>query len=356
MQIAVALSGGVDSSVAALVLKKAGHEVEGITMSIYREGTIDSEVEGNACYGPEEKDDIEAAKAFCEEIDIPYHVFDCADEYEKVVLDYFKQEYLKGRTPNPCVRCNHQVKLGFLPEVAKSSGLDFEKIATGHYANIATDPDSGRLYLKKAADEKKDQSYFLYRLSQSQLAKLIFPLGGLKKTEVRKIASDNKLISADYTESQDFIAGDYKELFKGLEANGDITDKSGNVLGCHNGLWNYTIGQRRGLGISSETPLYVTRLDERLNRVVVGLKEELIVNNFSVSDTAWMKLTGDTKQFDASVKIRSSQKGVPAEVLVTENGTKLTVSVLTAINAVTPGQSAVFYDDEGAILCGGIID
>lgn len=356
MKIAVALSGGVDSSVAALILKKSGHDIEGITMSVYREGVLESTGGGNACYGADETEDIEAAKDFCNTINIPYHVFDCAEEYEKTVLNYFKDEYLKGRTPNPCVRCNHLIKLGVLPDAAKNSGLNFDKIATGHYTDIAVDPDTGRYYLKRAADEKKDQSYFLYRLNQEQLSMLLFPLGRLKKTEVRKIASENHLASADFDESQDFIAGDYKDLFKGTEADGDIVDKNGKVLGRHHGLWNYTIGQRKGLGISSDTPLYVVKLDDKLNQVVAGKKEDLTGNSFSVSDTAWMKITSGTGAFDAEVKIRSAHKGVPAEVKVEENGKKLRVCTHSPVNAVTPGQSAVFYDSEGAVLCGGIID
>lgn len=356
MKIAVALSGGVDSSVAALILKESGHEVEGITMSVYREGVIESTGGGNACYGADEVDDIKAAEDFCREINIPYHVFDCAEEYERTVLDYFKDEYLKGRTPNPCVRCNHLIKLGVLPAAAKNSGLDFDKVATGHYTNLELDSETGRYYLKKAADEKKDQSYFLYRLSQNQLSNLIFPLGRLTKTEVRKIASKNKLISADYEESQDFIAGDYKDLFKENRADGDIIDKEGNILGRHTGLWNYTIGQRRGLGISYDSPLYVIKIDDKKNIVIVGSKEDLTGKSFNVSDISWMKLTENTKEFEAMVKIRSAHKAVAAEVSVEDEGKRLKVYTLTPVNAITPGQSAVFYDDDGAVLCGGIIN
>ncbi len=355
MKIAVALSGGVDSSVAAMLLKEQGHELEGMTMSVYREGIIDSSSCGNACYGPDEKDDIETAAELCRNLGIPYHVFDCADEYEEAVLNYFKKEYLNGRTPNPCVRCNHLVKLGVLPEAAATSGLDFDMIATGHYARICRDPDSGRFYLLQAADLSKDQSYFLYRLSQQQLSKLLFPLGKLSKQEVLKIAADAGIAADDYEESQDFIAGDYKQLFRDVSTSGEIADIEGKILGRHSGLWNYTIGQRRGIGISSPEPLYVVRLDSETNRVVVGPKNALSVSTFKVSDIVWMKLTKESGPFEADVRIRSAGKSVPAEISIEEEGRLLSVTAHSTVNAVTPGQSAVFYDGSGAVLCGGII-
>ena len=356
MKIAAALSGGIDSSIAALLLLREGHRLEGMTMSVYREGVLETETGGNACYGADETEDIAAAAEFCKQIGIEYRVFDCAKQYEKVVLDYFKEEYLKGRTPNPCVRCNQLVKLGVLPQAAKQSGMVYDKIATGHYARIEQDSETGRYYLKRAVDEKKDQSYFLYRLSQNQLSQLIFPLGGLSKAEVFKIAGEYGFETENYDESQDFIAGDYKELFRDQISTGDIVDTDGKVLGSHHGLWNYTIGQRRGLGVTAATPLYVISLDGENNRVVVGPSDLLSGNDFTVSDTSWMKLTPEDRSFEANVKIRSAQKSVPAEVRAVEGGRKLMVRTLSAVNAVTPGQSAVFYDQDGAVLCGGIID
>ena len=353
MRILAALSGGVDSSVAALLLKNAGHEITGITMSVYREGVVET-TGGNACYGADEKDDIEAAREFCRKIDIPYHVFDCSEEYEKIVLDYFKEEYRNGRTPNPCIRCNQLVKLGVLPKAAEKSGLDFDKIATGHYVNVNENEKSGRYYLTEAVDSKKDQSYFLYRLSQSQLSRLMFPLGKLTKAEVREIAREYSLASAESEESQDFISGDYKTLFKESGKTGNIIDTDGRILGIHQGLFNYTIGQRRGLGISAQHPLYVVKIDKSTNSVIVGNREELSGDTFGLADLSWMKLVEGQQNFDAMVKIRSAHNAVSAEITVNNDGTAI-VHTHEAVNAATPGQSAVFYNNQGDILGGGVI-
>ncbi|MBQ9336618.1 MAG: tRNA 2-thiouridine(34) synthase MnmA, partial [Lentisphaeria bacterium] len=249
MRIAVGLSGGVDSSVAAALLKSQGQAVVGITMKLWREGRYRGG-ERDACFGPGEAEDIARAEKLCRKLDIPYHVFDCADEYEKVVLAYFRAEYLAGKTPNPCVRCNVFMKFGVLPDLARKSGVEFAKFATGHYARIRE--ENGVFHLLRGTDEKKDQSYFLYRLKQPQLANLLFPLGELHKSEVRELAAKSGLEVKGQPDSQDFYSGDHTELLNTPPRPGNIVDTSGKILGTHQGFWNYTIGQRKGLGIAAK--------------------------------------------------------------------------------------------------------
>ncbi|MFA6990126.1 MAG: hypothetical protein WC197_08670, partial [Candidatus Gastranaerophilaceae bacterium] len=193
MKIIVGMSGGVDSSVAALMLKQAGQEVVGVTMSIWGKGQSATKSTKNACYGPDEKEDIEEADKICKQIGIPFHVLDCVEKYEKIVLENFRQEYVAGRTPNPCIWCNSQIKFGALPLLAQQSGIEFDKFATGHYANVTYNTENNRYLLTTAADQRKDQTYFLYRLSQQQLERALFPLGNYQKEEIKRIAEKNHL-------------------------------------------------------------------------------------------------------------------------------------------------------------------
>ena len=349
MKIAVGLSGGVDSTVAAVLLREAGHDIIGVTMKLWRKGRFLGG-ERDACFGPGEEEDIDRAADFAKALDIPYHVFDCSEEYEKAIIGYFRDASLKGLTPNPCVMCNAAMKFGLLPRMARKSGLDFDKFATGHYAQIVS-AEGGRLAVRRADDTKKDQSYFLYRLSQDQLAETLFPLGTLTKIEVRGIAADRGLAAAEKLDSQDFYSGDRDELIGAEEREGEIVDLSGKVLGRHNGFWHYTVGQRKGIGVFGPEPHYVIRLDACHNRVVVGSRQEAFTKTFRVKDMRWMGMAETSSAIECRVKVRST--GEPLGPVVLENGT--CNSDGEGIFGVAPGQSAVFYGENGTILCGGVI-
>lgn len=353
MKIAVGVSGGVDSSVAALLLRDEGHDVSGIMMKLCREPSAGGGRK-SSCYGPGEGQDIQAAQDVCSRLSIPFHLFDCSREYEEAVLRYFRDEYLAGRTPNPCVRCNSLVKFGFLPDAARRSGLAFDRFATGHYARLDYDPVSKRHLLKTAVDKRKDQTYFLYRLTQEQLAAAVFPLGDRLKSRVRQIARDEGLPVHDHPESQDFYAGDWNELVRQPEAEGDIVDGRGTVLGRHKGTWNYTIGQRKGLGIANPVPLYVIAIDAARNRLVVGPAEETFRASCIAGDCAWIAVERPAEPLDVLVKIRSASRPAPAVVSPLQAGRAL-VTFAAPQSAVTPGQSAVFYRGE-VVVGGGIIE
>jgi tRNA-uridine 2-sulfurtransferase len=354
MKIAVGMSGGVDSSVAALLLKKEGHDVIGVTMKIWRGDKAGHAPKGNACYGPEEAEDIEQTRALCKTLGIDYKVIDCSEQYETIVLEYFRKEYRSGRTPNPCIRCNQMVKFGVLPRLAKEAGLKFEKFATGHYARVEYNDATDRWLLKKGQDSRKDQSYFLYRLSQEQLASVLFPVGGMKKDEVRTIAKEAGCAVHDKDESQDFYSGHYGDLIGQKNEPGTIVDVSGKVLGKHNGIWNYTVGQRKGLGIAYRSPLYVLSIDAEHNKVVVGTEKETKCSVFTVIDCAWTAFEEPEAQFNAKVKIRSATPEAEANVEPVEKNA-VQVTFAEPHSAITPGQSAVFYEND-VVLGGGTID
>ena len=347
MKVAVGLSGGVDSSVAALLLKEQGHDVVGVTMKLwrgqYKGGSRD------ACFGAGEAEDIAAAGEFARRIGIEYRVFDCSEQYDRTIVRYFRETYLSGRTPNPCVFCNAAMKFGLLPRLASEAGLAFDAFATGHYARV--ERRGGRFAILRAADLAKDQSYFLYRLSQEQLARQMFPLGEMTKTEVRVIARARGLAAADKPDSQDFYSGDTDELIGEEARPGDIVDTQGRVLGRHTGFWHYTIGQRKGLGIGGAgEPYYVIELNACRNQVVVGRADEAVRTSLEVGDMNWVAIAPTEEPVSCRVKVRSAGRLVPATLAAGR------AEFPSGIAGVAPGQSAVFYDSSSeALLCGGVI-
>jgi len=349
--VIVGLSGGVDSSVAAYLLKEQGYDVIGVTMAIW-DGQYKS-TGSHACYGSDEEEEIHEAREVARKLDIPYHVFNCSAEYKQAVLDYFKSEYLAGRTPNPCIQCNQLIKFGMLPAMAKKSGISFDFFATGHYASVEFSEKYQRWVLKKAADMKKDQTYFIHRLSQDQLKQALLPIGGFNKPAIKELARKVGITVEDLEESQDFYSGDYKDLLEVEENPGNIIDSKGNILGRHMGIWNYTIGQRKGLGIAYSEPLYVISLDKEANTVTVGIREETYKGIFIVSDLNWIALEKLEHAMECTAKIRSAQKEREATIEPLENG-RVKVTFFHPNDAITPGQSAVFYDDD-IVLGGGII-
>jgi tRNA-specific 2-thiouridylase len=349
--VIVGLSGGVDSSVAAYLLKEQGYGVIGVTMAIW-DGQYKSTGK-HACYGSDEEEEISEAREVARKLDIPYHVFNCSADYKQAVLEYFKSEYLAGRTPNPCIQCNQLIKFGMLPAMARKSGLSFDFFATGHYASVEFSEKYQRYVLRKAADLRKDQTYFIHRLSQEQLSQALLPIGRFNKTEIKELARKVGITIEDLEESQDFYSGDYKDLLEVEDHPGDIVDNRGMVLGRHTGIWNYTIGQRKGLGIAYSEPLYVTGLNKEANTVVVGTRDETFNASFIVSDLNWVALPGLVRSQDCSARIRSSQQEREATIEPVGNG-DVKVTFFHPTDAITPGQSAVFYEDE-IVLGGGII-
>ena len=345
------MSGGIDSSVAAYLLKEQGHEVMGVTMTVWnRRGHLERPAGSNSCFAPDKSEDIARIKEICAQIGIDHTVLELSDRFEEVVLENFKSEYLDGRTPNPCVWCNERIKFGAMVDYAAQSGIRFDAFATGHYARIIE--DGGRLAVARAIDERKDQSYFLYRLSQEQLARTLFPLGSLDKDEVRALDVKLGFHRSDQSESQDFYDGDYADLLEVGDQVGNIVNADGEVLGRHNGIFRYTIGQRKGLGIASSRPLYVIALRAESNEVVVGFSEEGEQTTVTATDVVWQAISSIEGEIEVEAKIRSASR--PLRAFARREGDQIVARFPEGVKAAALGQSLVLYRGE-RILCGGII-
>lgn len=353
MKIAVGLSGGVDSTMTASLLKEQGHEVIGLTMKLWDENNR-ATVTKSACFGPDELKDIDDLKRIASKLEIPLHVIDLSKEYSQTILSYFQEEYLSGRTPNPCVRCNQTMKFNLLLKKAYDSGINFDMFATGHYARIIFDESKSRYLLKKGLDPKKDQSYFLVLLKQEQLSKIIFPLGEMTKEKVKLKAKELKFGVHEKKESQDFYSGNYIDLISKIPETGNIIHKDGKVLGSHKGICFYTIGQRKGLGVSYKEPLYVININKATNSVIVGSENDLFKSELIVSNINWIAFEKPLKSFKAKVRVRYLHKEDDAEIIPEDND-KARIIFDNPQRAISPGQYAAFFDDD-TVLGGGIID
>lgn len=348
-KVLIAMSGGVDSSVAALIISREGLSCGGATMKLHSEY-----LQGEKCFS--EKDILDAKKV-SEALGIEHFVYDFSARFDETVIDNFVSSYENGLTPNPCVVCNRYLKFEELNRCAENEGYDF--IATGHYARIEKDEKSGRFILKKAVDLLKDQSYFLYSLTQEQLARTLFPLGNLTKEEVRAIAVENGFITAQKEESQDicFVNGSYAEFIESYTKKhypeGNFIDSSGKILGTHKGIIRYTVGQRKGLGLSFSEPMYVTKVDPETNTVVLGVHSELFSSKLSCTNLNLISVEKITDSVRVKAKIRYRHKEADATVIQTGDS-EAEVIFDEPQRAITRGQAVVFYDGD-KVLGGGII-
>ena len=346
-KVVVGLSGGVDSSVAAATLHHQGYEVIGLTLWLMKG-------KGQCC-----SDGMVDAARLCEELNIPHHIVDSRDVFQNKIVDYLVSGYEAGVTPLPCSQCNRAVKFSPMLEYARRE-LSTDKIATGHYARIHYDQASDRYQLLKAVDRNKDQSYFLYDLTQELLAGSVFPLGNQTKEETRRVASEFGLSTADKPESQDLClieAHGSMQTFLDRYINqkeGDIVDMTGNILGKHTGIHHYTIGQRRGLGIAASEPLYVVKLDAVMNRVIVGDRHAGGRLDCTVSRMNWVSIAEPSSPIQAEVKIRYRSQPVSAQIIPLGNS-RVKIMFDEHQFGVTPGQAAVLYKGE-MVLGGGIIE
>lgn len=353
-RVVVAMSGGVDSSVAALILKEQGYEVIGISLKVWDETS--SIKRTKTCCSLE---DINDARAVCSRLGIPFYAFNYKKEFEQKVINRFVSEYQKGRTPNPCILCNQHIKFDQLLQEAKKLGA--QHLATGHHARIQKDAD-GVYHILKGKDLAKDQSYVLYQLGQEQLKHVLLPIGEITKEEVRQKALSINLPTATKPESQDicFIPNRDHASFiqtyypQSAGEPGNFVDKNGNILGRHRGIHVYTVGQRRGLGIGFEERLYVTRIDAEKNEVELGVKEDLATHGIKTTEVVWTNphLKG---RVECGVKVRYQKDEIPCWVERDEEGKQAKVYFKKPYQAISPGQAAVFYQGD-KVLGGGWIE
>jgi tRNA-specific 2-thiouridylase len=354
-KVLMGMSGGVDSSVAAALLLEKGYDVIGVTMQIWPDMDEDRKaVEGGCC----SLSAVDDARRVAGLLGIPYYVLNFRDVFEKAVINYFIEEYLKGRTPNPCIACNRHVKFDAMLKKALSMGIDY--IATGHYARIEYDEGRKRYLLKKSVTAAKDQTYALYNLSQEQLSRILMPVGYYTKDQVREIAGNLGLPVAVKPDSQEICFVEDNDYGRFIRENiktdikpGFFVDTKGNVLGRHKGIVHYTVGQRKGLGIALGKPMFVVEIDHENNRVVLGEQDEVFSRALIAEDLNFISIEFPEDKMRVSAKIRYSAKEAPATIYAMGNG-KVKVVFDMPQRAITPGQSVVFYDGD-IVIGGGVI-
>lgn len=354
-KVVIGMSGGVDSSVAAAVLLEKGYEVIGVTMKIWSETSGDAKQAEKGCCSLSAVDD---ARNVAYKLGIPYYVMNFQDVFEDKVIDYFKHEYLKGRTPNPCIACNRFVK--FEAMLQKSISMDIDYIATGHYAIIEYDETLKRYLLKKSVTDKKDQTYALYNFTQDQLSRTLMPIGDYTKEQVREIAEKLELDVASKPDSQEICFVEDNNYAKFIKENtdkkiksGHFVDTKGNILGKHKGIIHYTVGQRKGLGITFGKPMYVVGVDIKNNNVILGENHETFSKSLIADDLNYIMIDKLEKPMEVKAKIRYSAKESDATIYPIEDG-KVKVDFKEPQRAITPGQSVVFYSND-IVVGGGVI-
>ena len=352
-RVVIAMSGGVDSAVAAALLKDQGYETIGVTLKTWKDGECESKDPRSCC----SLQGVEDARSVADQLHIPFYVLDVADQFEEDVIQYFLSEYERGRTPNPCVVCNEKIKFETL--MRRVSNIEMDYLATGHYSQVGRDEDVKRYRLLEGADKQKDQSCFLFNLTQRELGRVLYPVGGMTKDETRQKARELGLKVAGKVDSQEIcfiqdndFRGFLRKKLKGRFTPGPVLDESGKELGTHQGICFYTVGQRQGLGISSDRPLYVTRIDVEKNAVIVGDREEAETQEFLVERLNWINPI-PKGQSETLVKIRHRFPKTPARIEVLPEK-KARILFSEPQHAITPGQAAVFYKGE-EVLGGGWI-